>query len=542
MSSVCIRARAGRGAVLLFALVASCSLQHGTPEASDTVTNWLWKCSDSSECKGGMSCLSSRCSVACQTSAASVCTRLARGAICDEAIASCDMPCESSAECDLLGPGYACKEQRCRQADASESEAAPEPGLQAHESALAVRVAVEVEAPEPGSTDGTFAAPVEGELDLDGIFTLSDPASKVGSPSALWKDDHFQVAWSADAYVMPGARVEVTELFTTGRYVRQRLEIAATGNVLFDEDGSTVAHSDMDAHGAALMFTDLATGKTTGPTRFESWSTPQLSAVPGSDDWLITWPVVDFDTSTTHAMLARYRPGAAGFVAGPWQIASNQVQSLPSTTPIDGDSWMYWAQRSSLYLHRLGGLIAPEAPGGDYELRVDTFELPALGEPTIVPSAQGLLVISTEGAALHAFAFRPERGLGPEIEIAIPEGGREHRSQANYSSAVYAPELKRVGVCTVARAGLWFLTLDAQGRVIDRPIAIERDFRGAHEFDTRSTRGCDIAWSGESFLIVWLSVAGENDEFLWTPAGVPVEYSARGRLLRSSELASAATH
>lgn len=104
------------------------------------------------------------------------------------------------------------------------------------------------------------------------------------------------------------------------------------------------------------------------------------------------------------------------------------------------------------------------------------------------------------------------------------------------SSAVYAPELGRIGVCTVGRAGLWFLTLDAQGRAVDGPIAIERDSQGATPFEARVTRACDIAWSGHSFLVVWLSVTGELTSF-YAPGVTPqpVVYSLRAQLLRASE-------
>lgn len=553
MSSARIHPRnAASGLLALWALTSSCSLQHGEPEAGDTVTNWLWHCGDDDDCTGGASCLHARCTMACAAPRASVCARLSTDAVCDVAEQACDLPCTSAASCHVLGADYRCEAGRCRAPadDGDGVDLALDSGIDEQSAALAIPVSVEVEQSTDGPTRGVFSAAVEGSFDPEAMFSPNDPATQIGQPITAWHGDHFFVGWTADAYTRPGSRVDLAEVYASGRYSVRRLEVPNTSWLTFHQDGYLMAHPDVEADGKLhLRITDLQTGQTSAPLLLDTNGSSMLAGVPGSRDWLITWSLTDWNGGLTSVITGRLRSDEPALVAGPWQIARLTTIWTAPTAATGGDGFLLFP---TLYdgipqmrvedsvLRRLEGLATTEALKPDYVPRVESWPVAEGSVEFVATTGERVHVLTVVGEALMSSVLTRDGHMSREIELALPPP-EERPSYASLpsgqsSSAVYAPEIARLGVCAVVHSGVWFLILDAQGQMVDAPLALQTN--GWETGQRRiSATACDIAWSGEQFLVVWKSDAYDVSPEAPLISPPPPIYSLRARMIDASSLA-----
>lgn len=105
-----------RNLVAVFLLAQACGISRGSNESE---THFLELCQD--QCVAGLECICGICTKQCDSSDA--CLELAAKASCetrsagscgDEPVSLCDVTCATNAECDELGPGYACEAGACR--------------------------------------------------------------------------------------------------------------------------------------------------------------------------------------------------------------------------------------------------------------------------------------------------------------------------------------------------------------------------------------------------------------------------------------------
>ncbi|HEX6245582.1 MAG TPA: hypothetical protein VFZ61_31880 [Polyangiales bacterium] len=526
------------GLLALWALGSSCSLKHGAPEVGDTVTNWLAHCEDDGDCTGDARCLGAICSMTCTPPGASVCGRMSADAVCDPATRACDLPCESAASCQQLGAGFLCQGGHCREAiEQEDAGALPEPdsGLGEQNASLAIPVEIDFEPPATGATQGAFGVPTEGAFDTEAAFSASDPTIRPGPPLTTWHEDHFFVGWAADAFQRPGSRLDLAQVYPSGRYSVRRLEVRDAAAAYIHGDGYLAVHPDYSGSMVSVRVTDLRTGLTSAPFRFEG-SAPTLASIPGSRDWLVSWFVFDPSGQPSRALVARVAAAATDFVAGPWEVGRAEVNKTPYPAVAGGDGFVRWHPHHAL--SRLKGLGGSRAPGPEYEPWVHTLQVPEAGRSAIVAAGESIHVLTARYDVLTSAVIGDDGSMGPSTEVTLA-GGPSKAFTTGSIKAVYAPELRRLGACAVASSGVWFVSFDERGAVVDAPLPIEKSGPDAEGVYTHSSDECDIAWSGREFLLAWLDNA-VDPYFAKTPlTGRPPVHSLRARILSGSGLSAA---
>lgn len=96
------------------ALVVGCGEPSPRRDAEGGLPAWLTACDDDADCDADARCLGGVCTLACGASKLDLCGGLNEDAACDTLLGACVVPCVVSMACQVLGPGYQCKEGRCR--------------------------------------------------------------------------------------------------------------------------------------------------------------------------------------------------------------------------------------------------------------------------------------------------------------------------------------------------------------------------------------------------------------------------------------------
>jgi hypothetical protein len=486
-----------RAATLLALIFAACSRTHSKPEAADTVTNWLASCKRTSDCQGEAVCENALCTLPCSESSSSTCAAIHAEASCEFDAGACDLACASSRVCLDLGPTFACVQGHCR-ADGERSSDGDEPGGGGAVRLSAVPVVDEF-APPPRATSwapDSIEDRRTATFSTAAAITLSDDRVDADGPRVDWQGDHWRVVWPTSANVGFG----VARVFPAGRVNSEHHRLASASRIsaVFNGLGSIVAHVARAEPGrCSLAASDLDTERSSEPWSFDCSAAPApaLAPVPGSDDWLVTWHAPDTeDPEKTDFIAARYDPTWFAWSTGPWKMNTGaDATSLAGVAAQGRDLWA-WGQSPSPGIHgvyRMRDLARPTAPAGTPELT--RFDVASEWLQSIAPVDGGVGVfeslIAMGEPALRTTAIGGDGAVQWTHDVPTPRrqriGGIRH-----------VPEQEAFALCVVDE-GVQLLVLDERGPVSE-PFVIAADESGRHVLD------CDLAYSGDRLLIVWV--------------------------------------
>ena len=354
---------------------------------------------------------------------------------------------------------------------------------------------------------------LHAELLRDAPFVLSDTERRPGPPTVRWVGDHWLGAWWS--VNIADLRVEVKNIAADGNVQAHHQQAALRTrwppNAMITEDGRLALLRAND--GCSLEVFDNA-----GEISDDSFAVPcgehsrtaTATPVPGSSDWLIAYATDGPDGGEFVA--GRYRPDAQAWSVPPITLGTRSQYATLDVFTMDEDALIVSGDRDGTNMVTVPKLARPSMQPTDSFL---PQPLGHLGVDVIgsdkgfgfAPAGARKLALGTDGTQLWVAPLRYRAEPSMVRELAPP--GMVHRRPG----VAPVPELGITGVCFAIGTGtantvhdqsdrISFMLLDKQGMPIGEPLVIA---------DGLYSGGCDLAWSGESFLVAWWDIESTSD-------------------------------
>ncbi len=225
-----------------------------------------------------------------------------------------------------------------------------------------------------------------------------------------------------------------------------------------------------------------------------------LAPIAGSLEWIVAHG--DGDT----VYVGRYDPSAETWTVPALAIGDRRSATVLGVTVDGEDALVAWnAAGSTTHLRSARGLAALAAANGPDLGPLLSFagEVQNDGQYNFAALEDRLLVLGMDGGSLWAASLAAS-DESPAVASVASSGVVDRRP-----GIAAAAELGLAGVCYATGPGpaggsagrddgVAFALIDAEGRLAGEPrqLAAELDNLG----------GCDIAWSGEAFLVAWWDI------------------------------------
>jgi hypothetical protein len=354
------------------------------------------------------------------------------------------------------------------------------------------------------------ATPIEPDQGLDshkGLlrplerFPISDPTQQAGPPTVGFVDDHWLVAWKAtDSPDETPPHLEVATLDLEGNQVEQRRgpELAqgwpsfafdAQGRLGVLYDGSPCSHRVYEAN--------LQPGGAEFSLPCTDDYVAAASPIPGTDEWMVT-----YGSDTGDVVFGRYRPSNADWTTPTFAFGPGaRLASWPLDVFAERDrAFVLWGDGLGTNVRTFDLLESGVAPQGE-PVRLVRSTI-SDGNYALDRIENRTVVLATDGAGLWGAELVPNKlTVTDSNDIAFSVVLDQRPGTAS------AALLGVIGVCfglsssgEPTEAGgadhdsVAFVLVGPDGRATEAPIVLQ---------DVGSYGGCDVAWSGDEFLVVY---------------------------------------
>jgi hypothetical protein len=354
----------------------------------------------------------------------------------------------------------------------------------------------------------------EGAVRHEERFSISDPSRQAGPPAVRFVDGRWLVAWqSMGAPPIGGDPVlELAMIDEATQAIDRRVGPPLANwwpHLRFDEHGRLGVLSDDGQCVHQLYELDLS-------TQTEAFDIPcgrdahlaVATPVPNSDEWMIAYgggKLVD------SVFVGRYRPSSGVWVVPPIALGERGEDTSLAIFAYGSQGLVLWGAPSGTTLRTIDALAqAAIANLTVYAFRLDS---PISIERTSAPDSgfafaqldRDAVLLGIDAAGLWSLELDSPHGAVPH---QVAESGVLDRPPA----AAAAAERGVIGVCyptADARSpgpagsanhdnGVAFALLDREGELIGEPSVIATDLE--------NIGGCDVAWSGKEFLVVYWQI------------------------------------
>jgi hypothetical protein len=351
-----------------------------------------------------------------------------------------------------------------------------------------------------------------GNFDEQGRILISDPFEQAGRPRLGFAGGRFMAAYSTVPSREPqtanyAAQLNLAEISDVGvesLWTQKPARALSHQIAAMAADGRVGAFPHSGVSCAVEIFQPRLIG---AYPRFIVGCENDLialAAVPGS----IEWVVAHADDSAVH--VGRYDPSAETWTVPALAIGLRGIADVLAVTVDGDDALVAWNDGGPTQLRKARGLGAVSAadaaslgPLVSIAGRVHTD-----GAYDFATLEDRLIVLGMDGTSLWTASLAGSDE--PPAVTSIASSGVVDRRPA----IAAASEIGLAGVCYATGPEPWggvpgradgiaFALIDAEGRLAAEPRVLAAD--------VYDVGGCDIAWSGEDFLVAWMQVDDEAD-------------------------------